>query len=63
MGVLLPVARVGCLSGPAMARLEEWSPIVLRHVDRTRLTGPLAVSSFRDALFTIVGFVMGSLRP
>jgi len=35
---LLPLARVGCLSGPAMVRLEEWSPIMLRHVDRTRST-------------------------
>lgn len=44
MGFLLPVVRVGCLSVLATVRLEEWSPIALRRVDRTRLTGPLAIS-------------------
>jgi hypothetical protein len=40
---LASVVRVGCLSVSATARLEEWSPIVREHVDRTRLTDPLTL--------------------
>ncbi len=49
-GEFRPVARVDCLSPHASAGLEEWPPIArtsLRgkgRVDRTRLTGPLALS-------------------
>ena len=37
-------ARVGCLSGEAIRRLEEWSPRCRKALDRTRLTGPLALT-------------------
>ena len=41
-GVFPPAIRVGCLRRCASIVLEEWSPIRLWPVDRTRLTGPLA---------------------
>ncbi len=39
------VARVGRLSGGAIRRLEEWSPISRKGEDRTRLIGPLTFHS------------------
>ena len=47
MGLLGSVVRVGCWSGGAIRRLEEWSPIPLLRVDRTRLTDPLTLLSGR----------------
>src|ERR1043165_4516826 len=44
-GLFRLVSRVGCLRGGASRLLEEWPPIPGSRsgVDRTRLTGPLAI--------------------
>ena len=43
MGLLGSAVRVGCLTLCASTGLEEWSPSSRKGMDRTRLTGPLAV--------------------
>lgn len=42
MGLLGSVVRVGCLRPCVNTVLEEWSHIMRKREDRTRLTDPLA---------------------